>query len=95
MFGNLANSGNNRVTTTKYMCSVHINLSINHVVLVKFYCDIIIRSHLQLINTLSTPSLVNFVPFWQNKEEEEGTPVMVKRKLDGAVDKSLAYRKIL
>ena len=43
----LYNSGNNRVTTTKYM--EYIN-SI-HMVMVKFYCDVITRSHLQLIDT--------------------------------------------
>ena len=36
----------------------------------------------------STPSLVNLVPFQQNKEE--GRPTMDKRKLDSAVDESLA-----
>ena len=43
----LANSGNNRVTTTKYMSTIiasctHYSLhySFYHVVLVKFYCDV-------------------------------------------------------
>ena len=56
----LANSGNNRVTTTKYLgtiiastASVHgTHYSFYHVVLVKFYCDVITKSRLQLINTL-------------------------------------------
>ena len=53
----LANSGNNRVITTKYIeCinSIHsrcTRYSFYHVVLVKFYCDVITRSHLHLINT--------------------------------------------
>ena len=63
----LANSWNHRVTTTKYIKyinSIHGSCySFYHVVLVKFYCDIIARSCLQFINTLIDTSLVNFVPF--------------------------------
>ena len=44
------------VTTTKYIKyinSIHgMHMSFYHVVLVKFYCDIINKSRLQLINTL-------------------------------------------
>ena len=47
------------------------------------------RSRLCLSTLRSTPSLVNFVPF-QRTKEEEGRPVMVKRKLDGALDESSA-----
>ena len=51
----LANSRNNRVKSTKYIeyiNSIHGTLySFLHVVLVKFYCDVITRSHLQFINT--------------------------------------------
>ena len=48
----LANSLNNSVTTTKYINSFHgMRMSFYHVVLVKFYCDVINRSRLQLICT--------------------------------------------
>ena len=51
----LATSWNNRVTTTKYIeyiNSIHdTHYSFCHVALVKFYCDVITRSCLQLINT--------------------------------------------
>ena len=41
-----------------------------------------------LLSTLqSTLSLVNFMPFWQSKEEE-GRQMIAKRKLDGALDES-------
>ena len=40
----------------------------------------------------STPSLVKFMPFYYTKEE--GRPMMVKRKLDIAIDKSLADQEI-
>ena len=46
----LANSRNNRVTTTKYMSTSIASTA--HVVLVRFYCDVITRSRIQLINTL-------------------------------------------
>ena len=39
----------------------------------------------------STPSLVNFVPLLN---KENGRPTMVKRKLDGAVDKSSSDQEI-
>ena len=46
---------NNRLTTTKYIKYINIihsmGMSFYHVVLVKFYCDVITRSHLHLINT--------------------------------------------
>ena len=38
--------------------------------------------------------LVNFVPFWWNKEEE-GRPLIVKRKLHGTVDRSSANGKFV
>ena len=41
----------------------------------------------------STPSLVNFVPFRGTKKKKEGR-VMVKRKLDNAVDESSVDQKI-
>ena len=62
----LGNSVNNRVTTTKYISTLiasSMHYSFYHVVLVKFYCEVITRSCLQLINARSTPFLVNFVPF--------------------------------
>ena len=48
-------------------------------------CDVITRSHLQLINT-------SIDTFWN--QEEEGRPMMVKRKLNGAVEESLADQDI-
>ena len=93
----LANSGNNRVITTykciQYINSIHARVhctrySFYHVVLVKFYCDVITRSHLQLINSLINTFFSKLYAFLQNKEE--GRPVMVKRKLDGQVYKSSA-----
>ena len=59
-----------------------------HMVLVKFYCDVIVKSCLRLSTLRSKPSLINFVPFQRNKEE--GRPVMVERKLHGTVDESSA-----
>ena len=55
----LANSGNNRLTTSKYIEYINsiwhvtscITFSITWCEMVKFYCDVITRSHLQLINT--------------------------------------------
>ena len=62
----LANSRNNSVTTTKYMCTLiasqHITL-FYQVVLVKFYCDIITEAIYCLPTLQSTTSLVNFVLF--------------------------------
>ena len=55
--------------------------------LVKFYCDVSL-SKLQL-----TPSSVNFVPFYQTKEEQ-GRPMMVKRKLNDTVVESSADQEI-
>ena len=51
--------------------------SFYHMVLVKFYCDII---------TEAVTAYQHFDRHWN--KEEEGRPVMVERKLDGAVDKS-------
>ena len=56
--------------------------------LVKFYCDVIARNCLQLINTLIDIFLVKFVPFSWNKDE--GRPTMDKSKLNSAVDESSA-----
>ena len=66
--------------------------SFYHVVLVKFYCDVTTRSHLQLINTSINNFFSKLRVFLQIKEEE-GRPMMVKRKLDGAVDES--FKKFL
>ena len=59
-------------------------------VLAKFYHDVITEAVYSLSTLRLTPSLVNFV---LNKEQE-GRPMMVKRKLDGTVDKSSADQKI-
>ena len=58
-------------------------------VLVKFYFDVITKSFLQLINTWID---IFFCAFLADKEERR--PVMVKRKLDGAVHESSANQKI-
>ena len=54
--------------------------------------DIYGLSSKEAVYSLSTlqsmPSLVNLVPFQRNKEE--GRPTMDKRKLDSAVNESLA-----
>ena len=62
------------------------------VVLVKFYCDVMIEAIYAYQHFDRYLLLVNFVPFLRTKEE--GRSVMVKRKLDGAVDESSVYRKI-
>ena len=78
----LANRGNNRVTSTKYMSTIYsTSYSFYHMALVKFYCDGITR---KLINTSINTFFRKLCAFLQNKEE--GRPVMVKRKLHGAVD---------
>ena len=61
-------------------------------VLIKFYCDVITRSHLQLINTSIDTffSKLGVVLV----EEEQLRPMMVKRKLDGSVDESSADQEI-
>ena len=51
----------------------------------KFYCDVITRSRLQLINT---PSLVNLMTFLRR-------PMIVKRELDGAVDESSVIKRFV
>ena len=62
----LANSWNHCVTTTKYLEYIH-SIHGTHYTLymwvIKFYCDVITRSRLQLINTSIDTSLVNFAPF--------------------------------
>ena len=50
------------------------------VVLVKFYCDVITRTRLQLINTFIDTFFIKFCAFLM----EQGKPMMI-RKLDGAV----------
>ena len=96
----LANSGNNRVTTTKYMSTIisstarATHYSFYHVVLVKFYCDVITRSRLQLINTSINTFFSKLCAFLaEQRRRRKAMPVMVKRKLDGAVKGSSADRK--
>ena len=62
-------------------------------VLVKFYCDVITRSRLQLINTSIETSFSEFHAFLVEREEE-GRAMMIKRKLEGAVDESSADKEI-
>ena len=59
---------------------------------VKFYCDVK-QKRLQLINTLIDTFFSKLHAFLQNKDEK-ARPVMVKRKLDGTVDGSLADQKL-
>ena len=60
---------------------------------VKFYCDVIARSHLQLINTSIDTFFSKLDAFLADQKEQAG-PKMVKRKVDGAVDESSADREI-
>ena len=57
----------------------------------KFYCDLITRSHLQLIDT----SIDTFFSKFRNFLAEQRRPMIVKRKLDGAVDESSVDQEIL
>ena len=59
---------------------------------VKFYCDVITRSRLQLINTSIDTFFNKLCAFFiANKE---GRPMMVKRNLDGAVKESSMDQEI-
>ena len=58
--------------------------------LAEFYCGVIARSHLQLINTLIDNFFSKLHTFL-----EEGRTVMDKRKLDGTVDEFSAEQQIL
>ena len=60
---------------------------------IKCYCDVIARSRLQLINT-SIDTFFSKLDAFLVEEKEQGKPKMVKRKLDSAVDESLANREI-
>ena len=61
-------------------------------VLVKFYCDVITEAF-YLLHTLIDTFFSQLRAFLV-EQEEEGRPVLVKRKLDGAVDGSSANQKI-
>ena len=61
-------------------------------VLVKFYCDIITEA-VTAYQHFDRHLCSKLCAFLANKEEE-GRPVMVKRKLDGARDKFSANRNI-
>ena len=63
--------------------------SFYHVVLVKFYCDVTKEAIYSLSTLQSTPFFSKLHAFLRNKEEE-GRPMMVKRKLGGTVDESSA-----
>ena len=62
-------------------------------VLVKFYCDVITRSRLQLIKTSIDTFFSKLRAFLADKKEE-GRLMMVKRKLDGTVGESSADQEI-
>ena len=75
----------------EYINSIHFTpYSFYHVVLVKFYGDVITRSYLLLMNTLINTFFSKLRAFLV----EQGRPMMVKRKLDGTVDESLADQEI-
>ena len=69
------------------IASTGTRYSFHHVVLQKFYYDVINRSHLQLINTSID---VFFSKLHAFLAEQRRRPVIIKRKLDGAVDESSA-----
>ena len=98
----LANSGNNRVTTTKYMSTsiastvgVHsTRYSFYHVVLVKFYFVVKTRSRLHLINTLIDTFFSSKLWAFLVQQRRKRKASVVKRKLNGTVDEFSADRKI-
>ena len=59
----------------------------------KFYCDVITRSRLQFINTSIDTFFSKFCGFLAD-QREQGRPMMVKRKLDGTMDKLSADQEI-
>ena len=61
--------------------------------LVKFYCGIITRSRLQLINTL-IDTFYNELRIFLTEKEEQGRPIMAKRKLHGVVEESSEDKEI-
>ena len=63
-------------------------------VMVKPYCDAITSSRVQVINILIDTFFSKLCAFLVEQRRKEGNPMMVKRKLDGAVDESSADRKI-
>ena len=84
---------NHCVTTTKYIEHLQHTLLFLSRVFVKFYCNVIARSRLQLINT-SIDTFFSKLDAFLVEQKEQGRPKMVKRKLDGTVDKSSADREI-
>ena len=86
-----------RVTITKYI--EYINsiyatcYSFYHMVLVKFICDVVTRSRLQLIDT-SIDTFFSKLNAFLVEQRKEGRPVMVQRKQDAAVDESSVDQEI-
>ena len=68
-----------------------MDMSFYHVVLVKFYSDVITRRRVQLINTLINTFFSKLRAFLA---KEEGRPMMANGKLDGAVEESSANQEI-
>ena len=62
-------------------------MSFCHVVLVKFYCEVIAKSHLQLINTLIDTFFSKLHAFLVEQRRKRKTN-------DGAVDESSADQEI-
>ena len=85
----------NIVTTTKYIKyieSIHRTLySFYHAVLVKFYCDVITRSRLQLINTSINTFFSKLCAFLVEQRRMKEGQWWLK---DGAVDESSADQEI-
>ena len=61
--------------------------------LANFYCDVITRSHLQLINTLINAFFSTLHAFLA-EQRKEGKLMMVKKKLGGAVNEFSADQEI-
>ena len=77
--------------STLIASTMRIILSITCVGKVNY--DVITRSHLQLINTLIDTFFSKLCAF-STDQRKEVKPMMVKRKLNGTVDKSSADQKI-
>ena len=67
-----------------------MRMSFCHMVMVKFYFDVITRSRLQLIDTFFSKLHAFLVEQKKRRKANDG----YKRKLDGTVDKSSADQKI-
>ena len=70
-------------------------MSFYHIVLVKFYSDVITRCRVQLINTSNNTFFSKLRAYLlEQGRRRKANIMMVKRKLDGAVEKSAADQEI-